>query len=162
MNENQETVSQWLKAVGSDLGQELGLSEDGHCTIFFGQDSHCIVEVPGEKDVSVVFVYIPMLRLPDDPAAQNSLLRAALEINLFGIGTGGGHVSLDSRSESIVLSFSADLKMMDEDLFKQVLGDLLDVGTEIISRLRDVASETLMAGAETGSPGDSDVPMMRV
>ncbi len=162
MNENQETVSRWLNAVGSELGQDLGLSEDGHCTIFFSQDSHCIVEVPGEKDVSVVFVYIPMLRLPDNPAAQNSLLRAALEINLFGIGTGGGHVSLDSRSESIVLSFSADLKMMDEDLFKQVLGDLLDVGTEIISRLRDVAGETVMVGADAGSPGDSDIPMMRV
>lgn len=162
MNENQETVSQWLKAVGSEVGQELGLAEDGHCTIFFGEDSHCIVEVPGKSDASVLFIYIPMLRLPDDQASQNALLRAALELNLFGIGTGGGHVSLDSRSESIVLSFSADLNMMDEDLFKQVLGDLMDVGTEIVSRLRDVAGDHRISEAGAESVGSSEGPMMRI
>jgi hypothetical protein len=131
MTPNQKIVSEWLAAVGAETGHELALGEDGHCTIFFADGLQCLVEVPENSETNAVFVYSPLAPLPVDPLEQNALLRQILEWNMFGIATAGSHLSLDPRSESVMLGFAADIDMLDAGLFKEALGDFLDTAAAI-------------------------------
>jgi len=138
MTEKQKTISSWLAAAGAEGGHHLALGEDGHCTISFGEGLQCLVEVPAEPASDIVFLYCPLAPLPADPGEQNALLRQLLEWNMFGIATAGAHLSLDPRSETIVLSFAADIDMLDAEIFKQALGDLLDTATAIHGKLGEI------------------------
>ena len=125
MNTNQSTVSQWLTQAGKSVGHALALGEDGHCTLSFGDGMQCMVELADDSDI--VFMYVPLLRLPDDMAQQVLLLKFALELNLFGLQTGAAAIAYDARTEHILLTFSARLDLLDADLFGSALGDVLDV-----------------------------------
>jgi hypothetical protein len=140
MTKNQKTVSEWLTIAGAEAGHKLALGEDGHCTIFFGEGLECLVEVPADPESNAVFVYCPLAPLPGDLEEQNALLRQILEWNMFGIATAGSHLSLDSRSQTIVLGFAADLDMLDAGLFKQALGDFLDTAAAIHSKWGESSS----------------------
>lgn len=138
MTEKQKNVSQWLALIGAEGRHELALGEDGHCTIFFGEGLQCLVEMPGDPESNIVFLYCPLVPLPADLQEQNALLRQILEWNMFGIATAGAHLSLDPRSETIVLGFAADLDMLDAEIFKQSLGDLLDTAVAIHTKLGEL------------------------
>ena len=138
MTEKQKTISSWLAAAGAEGGHHLALGEDGHCTISFGEGLQCLVEVPGEPESDIVFLYCPLVALPADPVEQNALLKQLLEWNMFGIATAGAHLSLDPRSETVVLGFAADLDMLDAEIFKQSLGDLLDTAVAIHTKLGEL------------------------
>lgn len=150
MTEKQKTISSWLAAAGAEGGHHLALGEDGHCTIFFGEGLQCLVEVPGEPESDIVFLYCPLVALPADPVEQNALLRQLLEWNMFGIATAGAHLSLDPRSETVVLGFAADPDMLDAEMFKQALGDLLDTATAIHEKLGETRNSA--DGLPTISP----------
>ena len=149
MTERQKTVSHWLALIGAEGRHELALGEDGHCTIFFGEGLQCLVEMPGDPESNIVFLYCPLVPLPADFQEQNALLRQILEWNMFGIATAGAHLSLDPRSETIVLGFAADLDMLDAEIFKQSLGDLLDTAVAIQAKLGELNNpdETLPAAS---------------
>ena len=134
MTRNQKTVSHWLALIGAEGRHELALGEDGHCTIFFAEGLECLVEMPADPESHAVFVYCPIAPLPGDLEEQNALLRQILEWNMFGIATAGAHLSLDPRSETIVLGFAADIDMLDAEIFKQALGDFLDTAAAIHSK----------------------------
>lgn len=136
MNINQSTVSSWLASAGATAGHELALGADGHCTIAFADSLQCMVEVP--EDSELVFLYVPLRRLPDDFASQTRLLKSALALNQFGLETGGGVISYDDRTDYLLLTFSARLDMLDEALFGRVLGDLLDVAVRLSARIEEV------------------------
>ena len=138
MNAHQAIVSRWLTSIGNELGHTLSLGEDGHCILFCGDDLRCTVEVPDGEETETVYVYMPMMRLPDDESAQLKLAKGALEINMFGLATGGSNLSLDSRSQSIVLTFAAGLEILEEDVFKQMLSDFLDIGVDVYEQLKKV------------------------
>jgi hypothetical protein len=125
MNTNQSTVSQWLTQAGKSVGHALALGEDGHCTLAFGDGLQCMVELADDSDL--VFMYVPLLRLPDDMAQQVLLLKFALELNLFGLQTAAALIAYDARTDHILLTFSARLDLLDADLFGSALGDVLDV-----------------------------------
>jgi hypothetical protein len=136
MNTSQSIVSTWLAAAGRLAGHELALGADGHCTIAFGNGLQCMVEVPEGSEL--VFLYVPLRRLPDDLAAQARLMKSALALNQFGLETGGGVISYDDRTEYLLLTFSARLDMLDETLFGRLLGDLLDVAVRLHARIEEV------------------------
>jgi hypothetical protein len=140
MTEKQKTISSWLADAGAEGGHHLALGEDGHCTISFGEGLQCLVEVPGEPESDIVFLYCPLVALPADLGEQNALLRQLLEWNMFGIATAGAHLSLDPRSETVVLGFAADPDMLDAEMFKQALGDLLDTAVAIHGKLGETVS----------------------
>jgi hypothetical protein len=134
MTRNQKTVSEWLTIAGAEAGHKFYLGEDGQCTIFFAEGLECLVEMPADPESHAVFVYCPIAPLPGDLEEQNALLRQILEWNMFGIATAGAHLSLDPRSETIVLGFAVDVDMLDAGLFKQALGDFLDTAAAIHSK----------------------------
>ncbi|EIS3739702.1 CesT family type III secretion system chaperone [Aeromonas hydrophila] len=137
----QQTVSEWLSLAGEQQGVALSLGSDGHCRVPFGQDGECLVEVPDNDELQVCYLYIPLLRLPDDAASQLQLTRSALELNMFGLATGGSQISLDSRSNHLVVTFSSLIEMLDSTLFMQTLGEFLDLGVTLQAQLQSVLAQ---------------------
>ncbi|MGL5843554.1 MAG: CesT family type III secretion system chaperone [Aeromonas hydrophila] len=123
-----------------------------HCRVPFGQDGECLVEVPDNDELQVCYFYIPLLRLPDDAASQLLLTRSALELNMFGLATGGSQISLDSRSNHLVLTFSSLIEMLDSTLFMQTLGEFLDLGVTLQAQLQSVLAQLQSVLAQQKSP----------
>uniref|UniRef100_UPI0036DF77CA CesT family type III secretion system chaperone n=1 Tax=Photorhabdus sp. RM322S TaxID=3342825 RepID=UPI0036DF77CA len=157
MKAYQQTVSEWLRLVGERQGVALSLGSDGHCTAPFGQGGECIIEVPDNDDVQAFYIYIPLLRLPADEPSQLMLTRAALELNMFGLTTGGSQISLDSRTNYLVLSFSALIEMFDETAFMQTLGEFLDLGISLQAQFQVINSQQNEASALHPLPGSAIV-----
>lgn len=131
MNHHQHIVSVWLEQIGRERGIPLGLGEDGHCVILCEEDWSCVVEVPASSDVPAVFMYLPLFLLPEDQPDQNKIMRAALEMNTFGLRTGGSQIALDSLSGYLILSFSVLVDSIDEKEFTYVLNDFLESGSQL-------------------------------
>ncbi len=157
MKAYQQTVSEWLRLVGERQGVALSLGSDGHCTAPFGQGGECIIEVPDNDDVQAFYIYIPLLRLPADEPDQLMLTRAALELNMFGLTTGGSQISLDSRTNYLVLSFSALIEMFDETAFMQTLGEFLDLGINLQAQFQVINSQQNGASTLHPLPGSAIV-----
>lgn len=135
----QQIVSEWLLLAGEQQGVALSLGSDGHCRVPFSLDGECLVEVPDNDELQACYLYIPLLRLPDDAASQLLLTRSALELNMFGLATGGSQISLDSRSNHLVLTFSSLIEMLDKTLFMQTLGEFLDLGVTLQTQLQTLS-----------------------
>ena len=140
---HQQTVSAWISSIGQDRGLPLNLGEDGHCSLQCGDELQCIIEVPADDETQAVFLYIPLLSLPENDAAQLALTKAALELNMFGLETGGSQISLDNRTQHLVLSFAAQVEMLDEELFRQSLGDFLDMGVSLHAKFLELSEQSL-------------------
>lgn len=145
MKSNFDSVSEWLAQLGKERDFTFFLEDDGHCIIPCADNLNCIVEVPDEDDVSAVFIYIPLIQLPEQPKVQLSMLHKALTMNQFGLLTGGCHVGLDTRSNFIVLSFSSIIEALDETLFKYILSDMLKIAPNLRQRLQAIATPESIA-----------------
>lgn len=60
---------------------------------------------------------------------------------MFGLATGGSQISLDSRSNHLVLTFSSLIEMLDSTLFMQTLGEFLDLGVTLQVQLQSVLAQ---------------------
>ena len=126
---HRQTVSGWLSEAGKAAGHTLVMDEDGHCTLLFGEGMQCVVEVT--ENSNLVFLYVPLLDLAEDEDLQTPVLKRALELNLFGMETGGGYLAYDERTETLLLTFSAPVDEIDSTIFSQILGDLLDAAVHL-------------------------------
>jgi hypothetical protein len=138
MNHHQDIVSSWLENVGRERGISLGLGNDGHCVIVSQEGWSCVIEVPASPEVPAIFIYLPIAKLPDDPGLQIKWLRFALEMNSFGLLTGGSHIALDGESNYLIMSFSALVDAIDENDFKHVLNDLLELAIPFRERFHNL------------------------
>lgn len=59
---------------------------------------------------------------------------------MFGLATGGSQISLDSRSNHLVLTFSSLIEMLDKTLFMQTLGEFLDLGVTLQTQLQALSA----------------------
>lgn len=151
MTTTQQQVSRWLEAVGAATGFALALDENGHCNIVFGSSQlECMVEVPEES--TSVFLYVALKRAPDEPEARIASLEQALELNVFSLATGGATVAYDRRTGQIVLTFTRDVERMDEELFKALLGDVLDVAIDLHAKLNESPAAAEGTAVETVPP----------
>jgi hypothetical protein len=145
MKNHRFVISQWLESIGRERGTSLQLEEDGHCVVPGSDGFGCIVEVPDNLDTPSVFLYCPLVQLPDNTHAQLSLISAALTMNLFGLLTGGCHLALDSRSNHLVLSFSSTIETIDDDVFQHILYEMEELSSNLRQRLEDIATPSSFA-----------------
>jgi len=148
MKNYQTAVATWLEQLGKEKNGTLLLDDSGHCVIPVNGDLLCIVEVPDNDEAAAVFIYLPLLELPQQSAAQFELISKALELNLFGILTAGCHVALDPRSKHIVISFSSPVQMLDAAIFRQVIDTMIALAPTLLdllqgSRQRSSAADSL-------------------
>ena len=142
MQPHQQTVSNWLGSIGQTRNIPLSLGEDGHCIIKFENDLECFIEVPRQSEVIPIYVYCPMLKLPSEQSTQCHLLKAALELNMFGLQTGSCQLSFDQRTNQIVLTFACDLNMLDQELFSHFLSDFLDIASQLNIKFQELEALT--------------------
>ncbi len=129
LNAHQSTVSIWLADAGRTADHALLMNEDGHRTVSFGDGLQCVVEVSDQSDL--VFFHIPLVDLPEGGDLQLALLKRVLELNLFGLETGGAHLSFDERTDALLLSFSAPIDALDSELYSSLLGDILNAAVRL-------------------------------
>ncbi|MCL9783813.1 CesT family type III secretion system chaperone [Vibrio sp. S4M6] len=134
----QLVISNWLDSVGHHFGVPMTLEEDGHCVIPCKDNMCCIVDVPAETEVPSVFIYFPLLKLPSEHNLLQTVLSQALELNLFGLLSGGCHIALDARSQYIVLSFASRIEALDESKFHYVMNDMIRTSYSLRDRLNDI------------------------
>jgi len=133
MNKDQQQLHRWLQALGTSLGIELTLDQDGGTCIECEDNVQVFVEMP--DDTPLVHFYAPMVRLPDDETQQNAVLKEALKINLFSLETGASCLAFDARTQSIALTFAVILVDLDEETFAEALGDFIEMSIGISKRL---------------------------
>lgn len=138
MKNHQHLISQWLEQIGKKHNITLRLEANGHCVVPCIDGMHGVIEVPADLEVPAVFIYLPLVQLSDDPG-QWLLIRAALEMNLFGLLTGGSQIALDTRSNTVVLSYSVIIDAIDCVFFQRVLSEMLEIAPHLRQRLQDVA-----------------------
>ncbi|MET3105719.1 hypothetical protein AAKU67_000308 [Oxalobacteraceae bacterium GrIS 2.11] len=136
MKNHQATVSHWLSQLGQELNLPLSLGSDGHCIIPCQNELNCIVEVPANTQHQAVYIYLPLVVLPEQSESRYELLTKALQTNLFGLLTGGCHIALDERSNCIVLSFCSLIDGLDEIVFKHLLNDMLELAPALRTHLQ--------------------------
>lgn len=145
MKNHRIIVSQWLEQFGKERDISL-LLEEGYWLINGTEKLSCLVEVPEHlNNVSTVFIYLPLVPLSPASKSQLSLLTAELEMNLFGLLTGGCQIALNDRFNSIVLSFSAVIDTMTGDTFQHILNNMLKIAPRLRQRLRDTAAASSLA-----------------
>lgn len=143
MHPTQKQLNQWLRALGQSLNTELSLDADGSTCIACENDVQVFVEMP--DDSPLVCLYSPMIRLPDDLQAQNTLLKYALELNLFSLETGAACLALDKRTQTLALTFAVAFESLDAESFAEALGDFIELATDISRRLTELDLRTSMS-----------------
>ena len=152
MNASQQQLNQWLGDLGRSLGTELSLDADGSTCIACDNDVKVFVEMP--DDSPLLCLYSPMARLPDDLQAQNALLRHALELNLFSLETGAACLALDTRTQTLALTFAVAFEALDAESFAEALGDFIELASDMAHRMAQAslgavpASRALAPGAQ--------------
>jgi hypothetical protein len=150
MKNHQLVVSQWLEQLGKERDISLLLEQDGHCIISCEDGLNCVVEVPEHLGVPAVFIYLPLIFLPNNSSEQLFLTAAALEMNLFGLLTGGCQIALDTRSNYIVLSYSTKIDTINGEVFRHILNSMLEMAPRLRERLQDINTTSSLNSMNQG------------
>lgn len=96
---NRAILSHALGALGVAVGNPLSLGEDGLATLTFAGAQTMTVEAPAGSDH--IYFHGPISRMP--AMGADRLAREALARNLFKVATPGAWISLDERSDTLLL-----------------------------------------------------------
>jgi len=90
-----------LVALGQSLGlPELALSDLGTAALLI--DGSLTLNIEHEDDAGRLLLYVPLGTPP--VAEREAFFAVLLQANLFGHGSGGGHIGLDPQRDELVLS----------------------------------------------------------
>src|SRR5262245_42396363 len=93
-------IADTLKQLGQDMGITLALDENRACRLVFDNRIEVDIEAPENAPDTVYFSgAVGIIPASDREAAYRSLLEA----NLYGRGTGGAVLALDSDYNEIML-----------------------------------------------------------
>ena len=119
-----------LQELGAAFGEEFALDADGVLTLEFTATT-CTIEMP--RDSSHVYVRATVQRLPLD--GQESVLRKALELNLFQLGLPGMFLALDATAAELQLCQVIAIDAMPEHGLAAILLGLVEAVGDIVARL---------------------------
>jgi hypothetical protein len=152
-------VNDLLSALG-----EFHLDESRSCIIQHTSGVEFSIEVPQGAEFATF--YSLLLELP--PENSEPLLKRALGLNLLQSQIRGGAVAFDPHNGWIVFNLSVDVGSLDETGFGNVVGNFVDITSELIPMLSDAAEHAgnSITGAnvsgEEPSPGDPSESFLRV
>ncbi|MDR0715578.1 MAG: CesT family type III secretion system chaperone [Puniceicoccales bacterium] len=104
-------VNAWLKALNEQKGENFAIDEHNKCKFFYKDGIECTLELLEDK--GMFYLYSPLIAVSNDV----TVLRRALEANLFQIATAGSVISVDKNSNYFILSFSARINDFSADMF---------------------------------------------
>lgn len=128
MQDSKARVSQWLQAAGRHSEFQLSLDGDGHCSLQLDEGLQCIVEM--NEGSQRVLLYIPIVRLPDQPEEAQRATQLALTMNSFGAESGVGAFGYDPRTNHVLITFATGVDQLDETTFCSMLGEFIESGMD--------------------------------
>lgn len=110
---NQTMINQWLQPLASVVGQPLALDGRGLLGLELDGGLQCTIEHDADSD-TVVF-HSELYEIP--PGETAPLCIAAMEKNLYGVGSFGITLGLDQRRSMIVGSMTLPVSTLSEESF---------------------------------------------
>jgi hypothetical protein len=137
-----------LAAWGQALGlPELALSDLGTAALLI--DGTLTLNIEHEDDAGRLLLYVP---LGAPPAAEREACFARLlQANLFGHGSGGGHIGLDAQRDELVLSRQLALDNTDLPALEAAIESLLAAARQ----LRELLAQSPSGATPTTGPVDT-------
>jgi len=127
-----EQINLWLNNISQAYNlHPLALNAAGVCALRYGQRVECVIECPG--DGQVVYFYAPMMKIPAEQAEK--FYRVCLKANLFCLETHGATFAIDEKNQQIVLCYPQPTVLLDEQLFRNVLSNFLEIAAQWVDRL---------------------------
>ncbi len=143
--ETPHLVNSWLAAVAAEANiPSLSLDTNGVCALRYGDDVECIIEFPEGSEV--IYLYTPMGPAPLE--GPERLFRELLKANLFCMETHGATFALDETGHRILLCYPQPIALLDEQLFKNILANFLDIAAIWYERLKSKATHTSSSASE--------------
>jgi len=144
-----DKVNEILDQVGRLDGiTSLRLSEQGAAKLQFAGGREVFFEY--RHETSVLFLYIPLFRLPPDMARRESLMHAMLASNFLKL-EGSGELAIDEDSDQAIYQAGLDVHLLDVERLDRQIDELLRQSAEFRSALRGRRNARLLRprGAES-------------
>ena len=148
-----ETLKDWIgKSVIDELSFES--EKENQIVLCIGDNQYCFIE-PNESDALVhIFIYVPILRLPDNTEEKSHVLSECLNKNSFSMETGVATIGLDKRNNYIFLGHHTAFDLYDENIFNACLADIIENGKKLITTLnainKPIVTDTLKPESISG------------
>ena len=141
--ENEANFNEMVKALTEAAGVEAMPSEDGRILFAIDDDLGVSIASADAEEVGsdIAIASIVIGKAPDDTNA----LRALLEENYLGIGSGNGAFSVEPESGAVVLYRVFPLPM-DADEFVDAFSQLVGAGRDAKDHLANAESEPVAGG----------------
>lgn len=110
---SQVDINQWLEPVAAVVGQPLSLDESGLLGLQLQSGLQCVIEFDREQEMLTFHGDLLSVQSSQTPA----LCRHAMEKNLYGIGSCGITLGLDSARSALVASVCYPASTLNEDAF---------------------------------------------
>lgn len=124
-----DEVNDWLKQFGKEMGIYLQFDDDCTCALQFNNDVLCVIEVAQENDI--LLVYSPICYLLDIKQIDASIMRKALELNLFHLKTNGGALAFSESVNQILFCFTETLSTCNNALFSTILRNFAETACSL-------------------------------
>lgn len=146
----QDIIKNCLDELGGYTGASLTLDDRGVCSLEFGDNIECTVEVPPGSDL--VYLHSEVVRV--SAYDRSALYEDALALNLYGLETGGAFLALDRDSDRLVLCFNQPAEALDPERFAELVANFVETVERLRDRLNAAASKRLLADGAAAQPGD--------
>lgn len=131
-------IKDWIG--GSEAEKFITSSEDGlRISLRIDDCLYCYIELGSLDNLPILFIYIPLIILPDSSKDRSQLMRELLSKNSFNLETGIASIGLDPRNDYIFLGHQMEFPLYDEDTFHNYLSDIIENGRVLNHFLRDLS-----------------------
>ena len=117
-----------FKTVVSEFGRRAGipvaLSANGTAKLVFDDD--IAVQIEQDPSGTVLHFFTVIGNIPSDTDGRTVMYEALLSANLFGQGTGGAVLAIDTARNEVVLSIELSAQTASVELFEKNLETLLE------------------------------------
>lgn len=127
--DNLQIFKNWLKLLSAQLGVELALDSDGICAFIVGEKRLITLEV--SRDFPAVYLYSPLMALPEGEEAATPLMFQALQLNAFQAVTRGGSIALIPDSRALIFCYCLNITGIDADAFCEILSNFIETAEDI-------------------------------
>ncbi|MCO7226956.1 CesT family type III secretion system chaperone [Pleionea sp. CnH1-48] len=143
MGQFHETVNGWLC---QKCRQPVRLDEQGKCRLEASNDLFLNVYIPNNSQ----YLYFSVELMTLTAESEASLMKTALQLNLFGQKTNGSMLAVDPVSNKLILCASEKLEQLDFQIFSNIMSNLVSTAESLLVELNEsvTSSAHAMAGSE--------------
>lgn len=150
-----ELYGRLLASFGQSIGlPELAPDEEGYCALSFDD---LVVHLQHEPEDQEIAAFARIGVVEEDRARE--IYEMLLNANQLWVGTAGATLSVQSEDQAVFIATRKSLQVLDEEGFRDWLGDFVDITDYWTARLARVNGGGPIEEPDDGAPGpDGSVP----